>query len=118
MLHEHRTTQSQGPSRGHDLHQGLSGANKVFNKPLACSRLCNGRMDEMPALRTWLGHEAHGELVLEHDDGGAERGPVCQQAKRERAADLVRDVGDAHVKIWQLHLQAELSLYLGLGQNP
>ena len=61
---------------------------------------CNGRMNATPTLRTWLGHEAHGELVLEHDHGGAECGPVRQQAKRQRAADLVRNVGDAYVKIW------------------
>ncbi len=72
----------------------------------------------MLVLRTWLGHEAHGELVLEHDDGGAERGPVRQQSEGERAADLVRNVGDAHVKIWQLHLQAISGLELGLGQSP
>jgi hypothetical protein len=55
-------------------------------------------------MRAWLRDESHGELVLEHDDGGAEGWPMRQKPERQRAADLVRDVGDAYVEVWQFHL--------------
>ena len=55
--------------------------------------------------RAWFGDEAHGELVLEHDDGCAEGRSVRQQPKCQRAADLVRDVGNADIEVRQLHLR-------------
>ena len=50
------------------------------------------------------GDEAHGELVLEHDDGRAEGGSVREQLEGERRRDLVRDVGHADVEVGQLLL--------------
>ena len=46
--------------------------------------------------------QAHGELVLEHDDGRAEGRAVRQQLEGERRGDLVGDVGHAQVEVGQL----------------
>ena len=53
----------------------------------------------------WVGHKAHGKLVLEHDDGCPEQGPVGEQLEGERRGYLVRDVGHAQVKVGELCLQ-------------
>ena len=54
--------------------------------------------------RAWLGDEAHGELVLEHNHSGSEGRLVCQQLEGQRAADLVWDVCHAYIEVWEVHL--------------
>ena len=49
-------------------------------------------------------NQAHGKLVLEHDDGCAEGRAVRQQLEGERGGDLVGDVGHAHIEVGQLRL--------------
>ena len=51
-----------------------------------------------------LGHQPHGKLVLEHDDGCPEVGGHGQQLEHQRGGDLVWDVGHADVKVGELAL--------------
>ena len=64
------------------------------------------RVDCQAAVQAIAGarDQAHGELVLEHDDGRAEGRAVRQQLEGERGGDLVGDVGDAHIEVGQLLL--------------
>ena len=56
-------------------------------------------------LVTRLGDETKGELALEHEKRGPEDGPVEEQLEHNRRGDLVRQVGDADIKVGQLGLE-------------
>mmetsp|Transcript_4195 Transcript_4195/g.11829 ORF Transcript_4195/g.11829 Transcript_4195/m.11829 type:complete len:298 (+) Transcript_4195:685-1578(+) len=82
----------------------------------ACQKLCIDSEARVKAV-SWLRHEAHGKLVLVHDDGGAEGGPVGKQLEGQRRGDLVGDVGHAKVEIRQVHLEDIALDYLQLSRK-
>ena len=60
-------------------------------------------VDCQPAVETVsrLGNQAHGKFVLKHDDCCPESRPMRQKLEGEWRGDLVGDVGDADVKVWE-----------------
>ena len=60
-------------------------------------------IDSESAVQTvpWLRNQAHGKLMLEHDDCCPKSRPVRQQLERQRRRYLVRNVGHTDVKVWE-----------------
>lgn len=65
-----------------------------------------------------LSQQAHRELVLKHDDSGAEPAAVRQQLEGQRRADLVGDVGHAYVEVRQFCLFSAPPLLLSAPGCP
>ena len=65
------------------------------------------RVHRQPAVQglTGLGHQPHGKLALEHQDGSAEQGPVAQELEGQRRGDLIGRVGYADVEVREIMLQ-------------